>query len=241
MNEILSPSLLSADFTNLAKECADLEKAKVKWLHLDIMDGMFVPNITFGVPLIKALRKITSLFFDTHLMIEKPERYFEDFAKAGCNLLVPHIETLAHPQRALALIHDLGVKAGIALNPSTPLSEIRWLLPNIDLILIMSVNPGFSGQSFIPQSLEKISECRSFINNMGYPNIVIEADGGVNLSNTSALIEAGANVLVSGSAFFNFRNASLALSKFEEIFVSLNQSQSSSILKKLLEDVNNWQ
>lgn len=240
MNEILSPSLLSADFTNLAKECAGLEMAKVKWLHLDIMDGLFVPNITFGAPIIKALRKISPLFFDTHLMIEKPERYFEDFVKAGCNLLIPHIETMSHPQRGLTFIRNLGVKAGIALNPSTPLTEIRWLLPNVDLILIMCVNPGFSGQSFIPQSLEKISECRSFLNDMGYPNIVIEVDGGVNLTNTANLIEAGANVLVSGSAFFNIQNASLALKKFEEIFASVKPQQSASAVKKLLEEVNNW-
>ena len=153
---ILSPSLLSADFGNLEKELSDLERAGLSWVHWDVMDGMFVPNITFGPPIIKRLRKTSGLFFDVHLMVHQPERYLAEFADAGADLLVVHAEATLHLDRTLREIRRLGMKAGVALNPATPVSALENVVESLDLVLVMSVNPGFGGQSFIPQSLNKI-------------------------------------------------------------------------------------
>ena len=199
---ILSPSLLSADCGNLAETLRNLESAGVKWVHWDVMDGQFVPNITFGQHVIKGLRPASGLFFDVHLMIERPERYLSEFRDAGADMLVAHVEATVHLQRTLAEIRRLGMKAGAALNPATPLSALDYVLDDVDMVLVMSVNPGFGGQKFLPATLRKVAELRAKLNAAGRADCLIQVDGGVNLDNTGALVEAGADVLVSGSAFF---------------------------------------
>ncbi len=199
---ILSPSLLSADITNLEQELKDLEQAGLEWIHWDVMDGMFVPNITFGQHVIKQCRKKSKLYFDVHLMIEQPERYLEDFAAAGADMLVVHAEATKHLQRTLARIRELGMKAGVSLNPATPLEVLDYVLDDIDMVLLMSVNPGFGGQSFIPATFEKIKKTREKLQQR---EVLIQIDGGVNPENALQLCACGADVLVSGSAFFNFK------------------------------------
>lgn len=198
---ILSPSLLSSDFGRLTEELAALETAGVQWVHWDVMDGTFVPNITYGQPVIGHLRKQSSLFFDVHLMVQQPERYIADFAKAGADMLVVHAEATVHLQRTLAEIRRLGCKAGVALNPHTPLQVLDYVLPDADMVLIMSVNPGFGGQRFLPSTYAKIEALRAIITAQG-TDTLIQVDGGVTPDNTAALVAAGADVLVSGSAFF---------------------------------------
>jgi len=203
MNEsfILSPSLLSADFGQLTEELAALEDAGVAWAHLDVMDGHFVPNITFGPPIIKRLRQTSRLFFDTHLMIDRPERYLAEFRDAGADLICVHAESTVHLERACAEIARLGAKPAVALNPATPLSAVEYLLPQLFMVLIMSVNPGFGGQSFIPFCLDKVRDLRAMVEARGL-STRIQVDGGVTPDNTPALVAAGADILVSGSAFF---------------------------------------
>ncbi len=200
---IIAPSLLSANFARLEQELKALEQAKVPWLHLDIMDGTFVPNITFGPPVIAALRKVSTMYFDTHLMIDAPERYLEDFCKAGANMLVVHVEATKHLQRTLAAIRKLGMHAGVSLNPATSISSIEYVLDDVDMVLLMSVNPGFSGQNFIPATYNKIRDLRSMLDDAGKGHIKIQVDGGVDPHNIAALVDCGADVFVSGSAFFS--------------------------------------
>jgi ribulose-phosphate 3-epimerase len=198
---ILSPSMLSSDFANLESELAALKQADLTWVHLDVMDGMFVPNITFGPPIIKAMRARSDLFFDCHLMIREPGRYIRDFADAGADLICVHAEACDHLERVCAQIVESGAKPAVALNPHTPLEVLRYLIPQLSMILIMSVNPGFGGQKFIPFCMDKVRELKAMITAAG-SDTLIQVDGGVTLDNARALVEAGADVLVSGSAFF---------------------------------------
>ncbi|MFP4168670.1 MAG: ribulose-phosphate 3-epimerase [Desulfonatronovibrionaceae bacterium] len=198
---IISPSLLSADFTRLGEELTALEEAGLKWAHWDIMDGHFVPNITFGPPVIKALRKNSHLFFDVHLMIENPDAYIQEFIEAGADLVCVHAEASVHLERTVSLITHLGAKSGVALNPATPLCAVEYLLPQLDMVLLMSVNPGFGGQKFISFTREKLKTLKEMIKPLEKkPHVQI--DGGVSPENVGELAALGANIFVSGSAFF---------------------------------------
>lgn len=207
---ILSPSLLAADFMNLEKELQEITDGGAKYLHIDVMDGHFVPSISFGMPLINSVRKKTELLFDVHLMITNPERYIEDFAKCGADIITVHAESTAHLNRVITQIKELGLKAGVAINPATPLSVLEYVLEYVDMVLVMTVNPGFGGQTYIENSTKKIHDLRKMINER-HLNIDIEVDGGIKLHNVKEVLDAGANIIVAGSAVFNentFSNAS---------------------------------
>ena len=200
---IVCPSLLSADFSRLGDELAALEEAGISWVHWDIMDGSFVPNISFGPPVLKKLRGKSKLFFDAHLMIQEPERHLAAFADAGAGMLTVHAEACRHLEGTIAEIKRLGMKAGVALNPATPLCCLEEVLSGLDMALIMSVNPGFGGQKFIPASLDKIRRLSAMIRASGAKPL-IEVDGGISPDNAAAVMEAGCDVLVAGTAFFSF-------------------------------------
>lgn len=201
MDHLVSPSLLAADFCNLEKDIKIVNRSQADWLHLDIMDGVFVPNISFGFPVIEAVRKLIEKPLDVHLMIIDPDRYLTRFRDAGANILTVQYEACTHLHRTVSEIHSLGMKAGVALNPHTPVSLLKNILPFIDMVLIMTVNPGFGGQSFITESYDKIIEVRNMIDTGGY-SALIEVDGGIDIKNASKLIESGVNVLVAGNAVF---------------------------------------
>lgn len=201
----IAPSILSADFTRLNEQIQACEKGNAHWIHCDVMDGHFVPNLTFGPFIVEAAKKCTSLPLDVHLMIENPDFFIPDFVKAGANFVTVHQEIVSHLHRSVSLIRSLGAKPGVSINPATPISTLEEILPFIDLVLIMSVNPGFGGQSFISQSLSKISRLREMAKSVN-PNLIIEVDGGVSVSTIQSIVDAGADVLVAGSAVFKFEN-----------------------------------
>lgn len=198
---IIAPSLLSANFLSLQQDCDMLNSSEADWFHLDVMDGRFVPNISFGPMIIEFIRKTTSKVCDVHLMIEEPEKYTEAFKKAGADILTVHVEACRHLHRNIQQIKGMGMKAGIALNPHTSVQDLKHIIADIDLVCIMSVNPGFGGQSFIPNTLKKITELKQIINEYGV-NVQIEIDGGVTLQNAPSIIAAGADVLVAGNTVF---------------------------------------
>lgn len=198
----LAPSILAADFSRLGEQIKAVERAGADYLHIDVMDGMFVPSISFGLPVIETIRKTSGLIFDVHLMIEEPGRYVKQFAAAGADILNVHVEACTHLQRTISEIKELGLKAGVTLNPGTPLTTLEYVLNDVDLVLIMSVNPGFGGQKFIPFTLQKLNDLREMRLRKN-ATAEIEVDGGVTLSNAKEIMEAGAEVLVSGSSVFS--------------------------------------
>jgi ribulose-phosphate 3-epimerase len=209
---IIAPSVLSADFANLGSEIHMLNESDAKWIHIDIMDGVFVPNISFGFPILEAINKISKKFLDVHLMIEKPERYVTQFKNAGANLITVHYEACTHIHRTIQEIKSLGCQVGIAINPGTPTSVLNEIIGLIDLVLIMSVNPGFGGQEFITHSIQKTRDVKALARKSNNLKLKIEIDGGVSNSNAKDLVLAGANVLVAGNFIFKSKNPKSTIS-----------------------------
>ena len=216
MNPIIAPSILSADFGNLQSDVEMLNRSQADWIHVDVMDGVFVPNISFGFPVMKFVKKIATKPLDVHLMIIQPERYFEEFKKAGAENLTIHIEASTHLHRSIQAIKDLGMKAGVSLNPHTSVDLLEDILPELDLVLIMSVNPGYGGQKFIENSYRKISKLRNMIDKRGLKTF-IEVDGGVALENAPRLIDVGVNVLVTGNTVFGSEDPEKTISLLKSI------------------------
>lgn len=219
MKHLIAPSILSADFANLQRDIEMINNSEADWFHVDVMDGVFVPNISFGFPVIAAAKKYAKKPFDVHLMIVEPDRYITEFAKAGADIITVHYEACTHLHRTIQLIKSAGCKAGVALNPHTPVSLLKDILQDIDLVLVMSVNPGFGGQQFIPQTLNKVAELRQLAQQFN-PNLIIEVDGGVGMQNITALVNAGANALVAGNAVFGAPDPVQMISDLKNVVVN---------------------
>lgn len=216
MNHLISPSFLAADFTNLEKEINLMNNSEADWFHLDIMDGVFVPNITFGMPIISQIKKHAKKPLDVHLMIVQPERYIEDFKKAGADILTVHYEACTHLHRTIQQIKSLGIKSGVSLNPHTPVHLLEDIIEEVDMVLLMSVNPGFGGQKFIKNTYDKIRQLKE-LTAKKYTKVQIEIDGGVDASNANNLIKTGADVLVAGSFVFGSENPVETVSKLKHL------------------------
>lgn len=212
MSTIISPSVLSADFGNLQRDVEMLDKSEAEWIHIDVMDGVFVPNISFGFPVLKSIKVATKKVLDVHLMIVNPDNYIKQFVDLGANIITVHYEACTHLHRTIQLIKSSGAKAGVALNPHTPVGVLEHVIAELDLVLIMSVNPGFGGQKFIGETYDKIKALKTLISAKG-SNAIIEVDGGVDLSNASLLKKAGADALVAGNAVFGSDNPTATIKK----------------------------
>lgn len=212
----LAPSILAADFSNLGRDVREIEKAGVEYLHIDVMDGMYVPTISFGTPIIKSLRKVSNLVFDVHLMIEEPIRLIDEFADAGADIITVHAEACTHLHRTITSIKERGLKVGISLNPSTPLNVLEYIFDEIDMVLLMSVNPGYGGQSFLPLTIDKIKLLKEMIDKKNL-NVDIEVDGGLSADNVHLVLDAGANVIVAGTAVFK-NDIKENVHQFKEVF-----------------------
>lgn len=220
MSHIIAPSILAADFANLQRDIEVINQSAAEWIHIDVMDGVFVPNISFGFPVLEAVKKHSNKFLDVHLMIVHPEKYIEEFAQKGANGLSVHYEGNLHIHSILQTIRKHGMKAGLVLNPHTPVSVIQEIIHDIDTLLIMSVNPGFGGQKFIPYTIEKIKQARKLIDSSGC-KVTLQVDGGVGLSNAKEILSAGADNLVAGSAVFNAPNPSEVIAALKNINIQL--------------------
>jgi ribulose-phosphate 3-epimerase len=216
MKTILAPSVLSADFAHLGRDVEMLHKSEAEWIHIDVMDGVFVPNISFGFPILQAIRKHTTKFCDVHLMIVQPEKYLKQFKEAGADHITVHYEGNWHLDSIIREIKSLGMSAGVALNPGTPIAVLKEVLPLLDVVLIMSVNPGFGGQKFIPYTIRKIKECKALIASTN-ASTKIQVDGGVGLANAKEIVEAGADILVAGNAVFGSENPTETISNLMKL------------------------
>ncbi len=217
---LIAPSILSADFTRLGEDIAAAQKGGADWIHVDVMDGHFVPNITIGAPVVKSIRKATSLPLDVHLMIENPDQYLESFAKAGADFITVHSEACTHLHRTLTYIKDLGKKAGVALNPQTDPGVLKYVIDHVDLVLVMSVNPGFGGQKFIESVIPKITTVKEMFEASGRKDLYLSVDGGINFDTAPKVVAAGANVLVAGNTIYGSKSVSESISKLRQSAVA---------------------